>query len=352
MPTANEVILNESVQHAIDLQGYSNNVVRRMLAILAKADVDLIQQLEISLNSLPLSQFNFERLELALLSVRDLNARAYASISSEVDGELQSLTAYEADYQKQLYASVLPSQVVISAVSVDQVYAAAMARPFSGRLLKEWMFGIEVAKASAIRDAVRMGYLENQTIGEIVKRVRGTKALNFRDGILEISRRNAEGVIITAIGHTSNFANNAFLGANSDVVKGYRYTATLDLRTTVLCAGRDGKFYALGGAKPAIPAHFRCRSRYVGVTKSFRELGIDLDELPPGTRQSLDGQVPSSLNYNDWLKKQSQERQDEVLGKSKAEIFRRGEVTLDKFVSKQGHTYTIEELRAKYHLNG
>jgi hypothetical protein len=135
--------------------------------------------------------------------------------------------------------------------------------------------------------------------------------------------------------------------ANADVVKGVRYTATLDTRTTLFCSSHDGTVYGLDKPRPAIPAHWRCRSRYVAVTKSFRELGLDINEFSSSTRASIDGQVPASLNYEAWLRKQSVERQNDVLGVKKAVLFRNGELPLSRFISKQGHEYSLNELRLR-----
>jgi SPP1 gp7 family putative phage head morphogenesis protein len=345
MATANEKLADAAVSHQIDELGYSNGVSRKIIALLNRVDRDLVTQLQIQLDKLPPNRFTVERLDQLLKSVYALNADAYTNISAELSRQLEDFTAYEVDYQQKLLTAVQP--VTVKAISPSEVYAGAMARPFQGRVLKEWLTNLEEGKAALIRDAIRKGYVESETTAQIVKRVRGTKALAYKDGILEISKRNAESVVLTAVAHTSSFAQESVFEANADIVAGLEYTATLDTRTTEICASRDGKFYELGKPRPAIPAHFRCRSRYIPVLKSFRDLGIDSDELTQTTRQSLDGQIPAKLTYNDWLKKQSVARQDEVLGVAKAKLFRNSEITLDKFVSRQGHTYTLPELRKR-----
>lgn len=344
MATANDKLLNELVAHAIDLQGYSNNVVKKMIALLNSADADLVEQLKVAMDKLPASQFNADRLTKLLAGVREVNTNIYTQITDGLSTELRDLTEYELGYQKQLLASTLP-QAAIATINVNEVYAAAMAKPFSGKLLKEFLSGMESKRIDSVRDAVRMGYIESQTVGEIVKRIRGTKALNYADGLLQVSRRDAEAIVTTAINHTGNFAREALYDKNSDIIKAVRYTATLDMRTTQLCASRDGLEFKLGKPKPAIPAHIRCRSLYVPVLKSWRELGINADEIPDSTRASLDGQVPAKLTYGEWLFKQSPERQNRVLGIDKAELFRSGKLSFDKFVSPLGHSYTLAELK-------
>jgi hypothetical protein len=345
MQSANEKLFDESIAHQIDLLGYSNAVVRKMIRLLNATDADLMAQLTARLDTLPANSFTMERLDQLLTSVRTLNTQAYDTVSAELTKELKELTEYEAQYQQKLLSVTVP--VPIASVNAEAVYAAAIARPFQGRLLREWMQGLEQGKAAVIRDAVRIGYVESQTTSEIVKRIRGTKALNYSDGLLNITRTNAESVVLTALAHTSNFAQQALYNANADVMKSVRYTATLDTRTTLFCSSHDGIVYPLVGAKPAIPQHWRCRSRYVAVTKSFRELGLDIDDFSPSTRASIDGQVPATTTYQEWLKKQSVERQNDVLGVTKATLFRKGDLPLDRFISKQGHEYTIAELKLR-----
>jgi SPP1 gp7 family putative phage head morphogenesis protein len=345
MATANEKLADAAVSHQIDELGYSNGVSRKIIALLNRVDRDLVTQLQIQLDKLPPNRFTVERLDQLLKSVYALNADAYTNISAELSRQLDEFTAYEVDYQQKMLTAVQP--VTITAISPSEIYAGAMARPFQGRILKEWMANLEEGKAALIRDAIRKGYVESETTAQIVKRVRGTKALAYKDGILEISKRNAESVVLTAVAHTSSFAQESVFEANADIVAGLEYTATLDTRTTELCASRDGKFYEIGKARPAIPAHFRCRSRYVPRLKSFKEMGLNADELTASTRASLDGQVPKSLTYQTWLEKQSVSRQNEVLGVTKAKLFRDGELKLDRFVSRQGHVYSLAELRAR-----
>ena len=348
MATANEILLNESVAHTIDLQAYSLNELRRILALLNRTDPDLLAAIESAVDKGQGQGFTVQRLQDLLKSVREINAEVYKEIVDRIGIDLRDLTDYEAGYQYQLFRSILPEVVPISTVNINQVYAAAMDRPFQGKLLKEFLSGLETSRSIAIRDAIRMGYVEGQTTDQIVRRIRGTRALNYADGLLQVSRRNLDAVVLTAISHTASYARDAVFEANSDIIKADRYTATLDMRTTVLCASRDGNEYPKGKPKPALPAHMRCRSVYVPVLKSWREMGAAIDvEMPASTRASLDGQVPGKMTYQEWLRKQSASRQNEVLGVDKAKLFRDGGLSLDKFVARNGHVFTLQELRER-----
>lgn len=361
MPTVNEALQDAEIAHAVGLQRYSSGVVRRIMALLNRTDADLATQLLAALDRMPAESFSIERLEVLLGSVRALNAQAYAAVGFELEAEMRKLAEYEAGFQLQMFTAAVPAQVIaqvaIAGVNVEQAYAAAVARPFQGRILGEWARSLEADRAARIRDTIRIGYVENQTINQIVQRVRGTRAKGYSDGVIEIDRRNAEAVVRTAVSHTAGVVRDRFFNENDDLIKAVVWTATLDSRTTHVCRLRDGKQYANSTHKPidhSYPwlggpgrAHWRCRSVGVPVLKSYRELGIPLDELPPGTRASMDGQVPADVTYGQWLKRQSAARQDDVLGATRGALFRRGELPIERFADSKGRELTIAELRER-----
>lgn len=345
MASVNETILDASTLHAVRLERYKNNIVRRMIAVLNRTDVDLLAQLNNALEKLEGSEFNIKRIDNVLKSVRQLNAEAYATINTELASELKDLTEYEIKFQQDLFVKTIPVEIAFESVVASQVYAASMARPFQGKLLREWLSGLEADKAIKIRDAVRIGVIEGQTINEIVRRIRGTRALGYTDGLMEINRRNAQALVRTAVAHTTNFARESVMKANEDILKGEQYVSVLDSRTTPLCQSLDGKIYPVGeGAIP--PMHIGCRSTRVAIVKSWRELGLDVDEVPVSTRASMNGQVPADQTYGQWLKKQPIEIQNEVLGIERAKIYRANELPIDRFVNDAGEYYTLDQLKA------
>lgn len=346
MATANDLLFDAAVDHAVDFTRYNNGVVRRIIATLNKADADLFAQLVSALERLPAESFSVDRLDALLQDVRRINESAFRQLRQELEGELSDLVKYESGYQLSLFKNVLPVQVSVAAISVEQVYSAALARPFQGRLLSEWTSSIEADRMVRIRDALRIGYVEGQTVQQMVTRLRGTKARGYQDGLLEIDRRNAAAVVRTATAHTANFTQARFYDANSSLLKGLRWTSTLDGRTSAVCRARDGKIYPLN-TQIRPPAHWNCRSVMVPVLKSWRELGINLPADDKSTRASLSGQVPDDMTYQEWLRKQSAARQDDILGKSKGLLFRKGGLTLDRFIDRSGHELTLVQMREK-----
>lgn len=359
--TVNERLADDAVSHAVDLQQFGNGLVARIIALLNRNDSDLMARLQAALDGLPAAQATVDRLESLLASVRALNLEAYRTIERELTQELRSLAEYEAAHQLDLLRAELPGVVVtrvgVAAVDVNQVFAAAMARPFQGRLLREWAADIGEARMVRIRDAVRMGFVQNETVGQMVQRIRGTRARAYKDGLLEIDRRGAEAMVRTAVSHTASFVRDRFHEENGDLIKAEVWTSTLDARTSEPCRIRDGKQYSPGEHRPIghkVPwlsgpgrLHWQCRSTSVPVVKSLRELGIDVDELPPGERASMDGQVPAETTFAAWIKRQSAARQDQVLGATRGKLMRAGGLDLPAFYDNKGTMLTLEELRQR-----
>ena len=357
MPSVNEALQDRVIDREVDLRRFQRGVVLRMIAILNRSDARLTALLTEALMRLDRESFTVERLEALLSSVRAINAEAYAQVFEALGPDLQALAEVEADYQAGLFKRTLPAAVQlrfpVASVAVEQVYAAAVSRPFQGRLLSGWAANVEASRMTLIRNAVRVGFVEGKTTAEVIQVIRGTKALNYADGLLDRSRRELATVVQTALSHTAQTARSAFYDANAGVIKALKWTATLDSLTSPMCRLRDGKLYDPETHKPVghkVPwlggpgrLHFNCRSVSTPVTKSWRELGIDADEMPAGTRASMDGQVPADLTYAQWLAKQSAARQDEILGPVRAKLYRAG-TPRERFYDDKGVGLTLPQL--------
>ncbi|UYW34463.1 phage head morphogenesis protein [Methylorubrum extorquens] len=346
----NDDIMDAQVSHAVGLQRLGTSILRKILALLNRTDADLEDQIRQRLAGVEPgsieTEFTTERLRLLLEGIRRTNAAVYDQIQVVLLQEALGLAEYEAEHQASIITEHVPVRLDVALPTTEQLHAIVQKRPFQGRLLREWGKSLEDGRTQKVHDAVRIGMVEGETVDHIVRRVRGTKAMEFKDGVLEISRRDAEAVVRTAVAHIANGASEATYERNADIIKGVRWVSVLDSRTTAVCRARDGKVYEPGkGPRP--PAHWNCRSTTTPVTKSFRDLGIDLDEVPAGTRASMDGQVPADLTYGGWLARQSAAVQDDILGATKGKLFRDGGLTVDRFVDRAGREYTLDELQRR-----
>jgi SPP1 gp7 family putative phage head morphogenesis protein len=344
--TANDKLLDSAVSHQIGLMRYSNASVRKIIALLNRAENDLVRQiLRYDFRAVG-PTFSRKRLEKMLDALRVVTSEAYAVLRKEFTTNLKGLAEYEAEFQVSALQRAADVELDLVVPTASQLFAAVNARPFQGRLLKDWYAGLEAGAQARLRQAIQLGFTEGETIDQIVRRVRGTKARQFKDGILEVSRRGAEAMVRTAINHVASAAREELYKANTDVIKGVLWVSTLDSRTTILCASRDGNVYPPDNG-PRPPAHVNCRSTTAPVLKSWKEMGINLKEAPQGTRASMDGQLPAETNFDKWLRTKPTEFQADILGVTKAKLFRDGGLTLDRFVDRVGMEYTLDELRKR-----
>jgi hypothetical protein len=361
MATVNATLQDEHIAHAVSLEKYKIGVVRRIIALLNRSDASLSAALSDALEKMPAESFTVERLELLLDQVRSINAAAYAQVAKELNDDLKQLSSYEVSWQQKLFETVLPEPVLvhfpIMGVSAEQAYAAAMSRPFQGRLLKDWAASVESDRMVKVRNAIRGGYLEGKTTDQIVRSIRGTRAAGYADGFLERPRQDLAAVVRTAISHTAATAREQFNTNNSSIIKAEDWLSTLDNKTSTECIIRDKLPYEVDTHKPighSVPwlqgpgrLHFNCRSTSTPRTKSWKELGIDIGEMTPGQRASMDGQVPADTNYSTWLARQSEARQIEVLGPTRYQMLKDGKTTMDDFYSPTGEWLTLDQIKQR-----
>lgn len=359
MESVNDLLQDESIRHQVALQGYTTNVLHRLLAVLNRSDKRLMAELAEKLADFDPTLFSMERLESLLTSVRAMSAATYAELGQELTKELREFVGYEVSYQHQMLTEHLPVAVHVAAVSAEQVYAAAMARPFQGVLLKGVWADLDASKMKRVRQAIAQGFVEGKTTDQIIRELRGTRAKGYSDGIIERDRRDVEAVVRTAVAHTAGVAQDNVMQANTDLLKALQWSATLDLRTSSMCRIRDRKLYTPDDHKPIghkVPwgagpgrLHWRCRSGQVPVLKSFKELGIDVPEIEVGgkTRASMDGQLPTDTSYADWIKKQSAARQDAVLGPTRGRLLRDGKLGMADLYNARGELLTLDDLRKR-----
>lgn len=196
----------------------------------------------------------------------------------------------------------------------------------TGQLADEVLKKFTTDESDRIINAVRRGIFEGKTNSQILQVVRGTRKNRFNDGIISTSTRNANAIVRTLIAHSATEARMAVGKANGDILEDkIQILAVLDGRTSNICRAKDWQVFPFE-RQYLPPFHINCRSTWVFIVK---DSGTGV-----GKRASQNGAVKAQ-SYYDWLKTQPQDFQDEVLGKSRAELFRSGGLTAEQFRSLQ-----------------
>lgn len=356
MPTANEEILRRQIAHQTYLQRYSTGVVQKMLSLLSQSERDVIDKLNVRLERILASgkdrgPFTSDRMLALLESIREGRKEAYAVLNDQSSEELTAFARYERDFQIAILSESIPVKLDIVSPSLETVRSATMSRPFQGRLLKNWIKDLDAKEFADVRRMIKFGIVEGETTQQIVSRVKGK---------LKTSRGNVETIVRSAISHVAQGARDEVGRANAQIIKAIQWVSTLDVGTTEHCRARDNKLYTLdhkpkghkfpwGGGPGRI--HPRCRSTQTFITKSWKELGVDLKEAPSGTRASMNGQVPDDLSYFEWLEKVGNTRDasgktiaEVALGKRRGELFNQGKLKGADFNKSDGTAFTLKEL--------
>ena len=204
-------------------------------------------------------------------------------------------------------------------------YAKKLPMAFSGETLETFVGKLAGNETARVVGTFRKGYYQGKTNTQLVKEVIGSKARNYKDGILDVSRRNASTVVRTSVQHVASAGRSKVWENNKDIIDQYEWVSTLDGKTSNQCKSLDGQKWDIGKG-PTPPIHPNCRSTTVAV------LADEFKFLSEGrTRSSKDGYVSADENYYDWLKKQDAAFQDTALGKTRGKLFRDGGLSAEQF---------------------
>lgn len=247
---------------------------------------------------------------------------------------LRNLAVTEAQWQRSVLKASVPLEIDFAIPSVELLHTIAE-KKFAKQTVTEWFTGLASSTAKKVSDQVLVGIASGEENDKIVTRVKS---------VSKLMTSQAEAIVRTTANDVSVDTRQRVFEQNTDVIDKVMLVATLDLRTTEICMSYDGQVFPVDeGPRP--PFHWNCRTTVVPVTKSWKDLGLDI-EVPEGTRASMNGQVPVTQTYGEWLADQPFDDQVEALGQVRAELFRDGKVDIQSFVD-DGRLLTLEELKRR-----
>lgn len=327
----NTALFDSIIRRQIYLEQYKAGLFNSTKPILSRAIEDMIRKIDALPNNTTRARY-----ERVLLEIQRINAEMSNKLAKKLQKDLSKLSENERYFITGAMQSAIPAEVAIKIglPSVGSLRRIAQVEPFQGFVLDEWTKQIGASATRKARQQLYIGLAEGDSVPKIVRRMKF---------IGDQTTRDLNMVVRTAVNHVTNQVKSSVFQENADVLKGVMWRATLDSRTSDICASRDGQVYPVDD-HPTPPAHPNCRSVIVPLVKSYRDLGLDIDDLQPGTRASMNGQVPATETYDSWLRQQPREFVYDVLGPGKGKIFLDGGLTLDKFVDSTGKSLTIEQL--------
>ena len=336
----------ELYRNAIDLNRYSNGVSKRIIRSYNDLLVDTCQRLAgLDTATAPVKA---QRLT-AILGQLKTGLTQWAGDSTALSiGELEDLAGVQAGFVEEQLRKALPesAQDLVKSVEISPRFAEAVASfdptqggiislsddlqaavsgasqavrvtvadgvtmtlP-NGQVLKSSFENMAEREAAAFGQAVRNGFLTGESTESITRRLIGRLQEGDSGSISQLLRAGGAAttkannqirtVVRTSINQVANAASMKAYEANQDITKKYRYTATLDSRTSPICRALDGTEHDYGKG-PIPPQHFNCRSTTVPIIDYE---GLGFDPPPPSKigRPNSDKNIPDGETYGAWL---------------------------------------------------
>lgn len=315
-----------------------------------------------------------------------IRTQAWIEAQASVTYECKKLSENEVKWGKRVAKEMTGEKKLNepSETSLSRVVENSLS---SGRTLQQWFLKIAADDAARIETVIRQGISSGWTIDQIADNITGTAENGYRDGVFNTTRREAVNMARTVCNGVANSAKLAFYQANDDVITGVEILSTLDGRTCPVCASLDRKRYKMDETPPSLPLHHQCRCVLLPVTpasdfadeqrpmakadfmaeakrayeeKNKGEKFSDLDddegkklyyqamrEYEKRTGEPAYQQSDGSVSFREYFTEHMTEQQrKDWLGPERYKLWKRGGVSLDKFIPPYPQKrMTVEELK-------
>jgi hypothetical protein len=395
MGALEEWIAEMFLVHSLNLLRFSSGAQEKILLLMAA----MSKELTAKLNEGEISTYGKQRLGALLRESNAVISSHYTGMQAEMTRNLTGMVRIEADYTAKVLTQVLKIELGAKLPPVTYLEKLVGDTLIKGASSADWWKRQALDTQFRFASQVRLGAAQGETTSQIVSRVLGKSAkaadpapstpatppmpagtpgtsaapaapaakgpLSATDpvapgeqGILKTSAANARALVHSSVQAVANAARLASFQANADLIECLVWLSTLDSHTCLLCAMRDLHEYSLHDQEPINHTHewaggpgaihFSCRCVLSTRTKSFKDLGIELDEPGDSTRPSDGGAVSSSMNFKDFLASKDKDWRAEYLGPGRAEMYEAGKITLNDLMNLKGRKLTLEELQGKY----
>ena len=282
------VQLVEAVRHRFRLDKFEEAALKRLLVALDQANAEILAQIEAKAATLP--EWREER-SLALL---DEYSDLQLALKSQLGQSVAEITGIAGAESYLVHNDVLSFSGLVKdfnnvSLTASQLQQLVQEMPVGGRLLSEWLDTAFAADKEFIRQEITAGMLQGEGYPGLVRRLLQSWDMTREDATM-IARSYVQAVNVQAAQDVAEANAGIFRGWKwqSAAENGAYYTKSGKGRgrgICLLCLSLDSadKIYPLDGG-PEIPAHPMCRCLRQYITKSWRELGIPVDEIEKASR--------------------------------------------------------------------
>ena len=206
-----------------------------------------------------LTEFKRDRLEKLIKSINQDIKLVQGEYIDVLNKSSLELAKYEAGFEARSLDQVVEYDFTIP--TDNQLKSAVLTNPLTakganGKLLMAYYDDTFGQSVNNVTNAIRSGYYEGLKTPQIIKNIIGTRSHKFTDGELYNLNRSTEMAVKTGLQHVSVQAREETWRSNQDIIKGVKWTSTLDGRTSAICRTLDSQIFPIDkGPRP--PAHRR-----------------------------------------------------------------------------------------------
>ena len=313
------------------------------------------------------AQKQYLQMNAKILQIR---AKGFAAAADYMARQCEKLAENEVKWanaiSKQMNATGMKKNLRVSAI-------VKYATVEDGKTIEESIDAAAKADAERISEVCRDGVRKSKSLGEIVKEIRGTKELDYKDGIFETTRSEAETIARTGCMGIADEAKMQFYLQNQDVIVGIMH-------------GHIWKVPDQLAMIPNLPIHPNCRCVHLPVTDMheinsskrpaeaenfWKEAERQYNEEHPGkkfddlarstklkyyykaqkeyekrTGKPAFEEVPQNMNFADWLETKDAKYIESYLGKTRYLLYTKGDLPLNRFINPATNkTFSLNELK-------
>ena len=161
-----------------------------------------------------------------------------------------------------------------------------------------------------------------------------------------LTKQHAKAIVNTEITRASTVAKQLVAEDNSDLIRGFLYTAILDLSTTDICRSNHNRIVNADEQRYVPPLHFGCRSTLVPL--SYTRSQLERNGLNPPS--NLETTIPRENTLDTWFRRQPFALQRRLLGSEEAVSFWQNGQPLNQLLTRRGNTKSLASIRRNQSL--
>lgn len=373
-------LLDSQIKSTVNLERYSEDIRRKVTKLLNEAQDSILSEIVTQdPTAVKLTEWRRKRLANLNKSIGEIFDKQYKKIKTQVGSDLKQLSVFTGQETVTNLNRAIGAEIANVTLTQEGLKSIVDNTLIDGQVIGKWWDELDdkIKKttyknmADAVQ-AVQLGMVRGEAVGELVRRVRGTDLI---PGITAKAKREATALVRTSVMQVANEARMEMYEGNADLIDGYEIIETLDKRTCPICRAYDGKqFIKTNGGYKGVghrmkwpgphPLHWNCRGSKITILKSFADLAgpgsklskrkiRKLEKLSPQQRAAMTYDekligigkpVSGKMTYNDWLKTQPEAVQIDVLGPGRFGLWKKHKLSMSDMVHQDGRPLTIKDL--------